>query len=243
MSSSTSALARPVPPKLLSRAVIGLAIFFYIAALAGELALADFVDKRPLALIALNARNRNLILATNQLEALPYYTVGFIRLIISDPLFFLLGFWYGDRAISWIEKRSRTYGPLVRDGESWFRKGSYFFIFAAPNTYVCALAGATGVRIGTFLALNAAGTVARLVGIRLVGDQIEPVTSWTVDAISRYRIWVFLILGASVLWTVFGEFRGSDKGEVSSLLQLADDDSDGDGSSDEASVSEPSVDS
>ncbi len=211
------------PPKIVSRIVIGLVIFFFVAALAGDLLLADFVDKRPLALIALSARNRNLLLVTEQLSAVSYYTVGFIRLIAADPLFFLLGYWYGDKAIAWIERRSRTYGPLVRDGESWFRKGAYFFIFAAPNQYVCALAGATGIKLKTFFALNISGTIARLVIIWYLGKTIEPWVSGTVDFIGRYRIWVFGFMLLGVLWTVFGEFRG-DNSEIKSLVDLSNED-------------------
>ncbi len=207
------------PPKIVSRIVIGLVVFFFAAAIIGDIALGDFVEDRPLALIALNARIRHLILVTNELDALSYYTVGFLRLVAADPLFFILGYWYGDHAINWIEKRSRTYGSMVRDGESWFRKGSYFFIFAAPNQYVCALAGATGVRLRTFFALNVSGTIARLVIVRLLAEEIEPWIDWTVGTISRYRIWVIGIAVLGALWTILGEFKG-DNSEIKSLLDL-----------------------
>lgn len=224
------------PPKIVSRVVIGLVIVFFVAALAGDLLLADFVDSRPLALIMLSARNRNLLLVTEQLSAFSYFSVGFLRLVAADPLFFLLGYWYGDKALAWIENRSRTYGPLVRDGESWFRKGAYFLIFAAPNQYVCALAGATGVRIRTFFALNFAGTIARLVIIWYLGKTIEPWISGTVDLIARYRIWVFGIMLLGVLWTVFGEFRGGNS-EIKSLVELSNED--GEDTSSETTPTEP----
>src|SRR3954453_4154775 len=51
----------------------------------------------PLALLALDARNRHLVLVTNNLDALSYYAVGTFRLVLSDPLFYLLGYWYGER--------------------------------------------------------------------------------------------------------------------------------------------------
>ena len=51
----------------------------------------------------MNARNRNLILVTNQLDAVSYYGVATVRLLLSDPLFFLIGYWYGDTALTWME--------------------------------------------------------------------------------------------------------------------------------------------
>ena len=74
-----------------------------IAAWVGDAFAPQWVDKHPLWLIALNARNRNLILVTNNLDAWSYYGVATLRLLASDPLFFVLGFFYGDRAVAWME--------------------------------------------------------------------------------------------------------------------------------------------
>lgn len=185
----------------------------------GDLLLSQIVDRNPLLLIALNPRNRNLILATNGLDALPYYLVGFVRLIASDPVNYLLGFWFGDRAIAWTEKRSRTYGPLIRDGEHWFRRLSLPLIFAAPNNIICALAGATGVSLRMFAVLNVAGTVARLVAIRQLGSTLESPISSVVDFIGEYRTPILIVSVIGVAWTVFGEFRG-DNSELAALRKL-----------------------
>lgn len=220
-------LHRGVPP---ARPVVWLCIAISVVSMVagwlGDLLLAGIVDRNPLLLIALNPRNRNLILATNELDAVSYYVVGFLRLVFSDPVNFLLGFWFGDRAIAWTERRSRTYGPLVRDGEAWFRKLSYPLIFAAPNNIVCALAGATGVSAGAFAVLNISGTLARLVAIRLVGESLESPISWVVDFITQYRIPILIISALGVAWTVFGEFR-SDDTELGALRDLAEGDLDG----------------
>ena len=189
---------------------------------SGDLFLAGIVDREPALLIALNPRNRNLALATNQLSALTYYLVGFTRLVVSDPLYYLLGFWYGDRAIAWTERRSRTYGPLIRDGERIFRRSSYPFIFLAPNNIICALSAATGVRLRTFIALNLSGTVVRLILVRWVGEIFRPGIDSILDFIAEYRIPLLILSAIGVAWTVFGEFRGNNS-ELSGLLELGDD--------------------
>jgi membrane protein DedA with SNARE-associated domain len=219
-------LERGKPPATwIVRVCLAVSILSMSAGWIGDLLLAQFVDKHPLLLIALNPRNRNLVLATNELEALSYYAVGFARLVASDPVNYLLGFWFGDRAIAWTERRSRTYGPLIRDGEGWFRKLSYPLIFAAPNNIICALSGATGVSVRAFVLLNVSGTVTRLVAIRALGATLESPISGVVDFIAQYRTPILILSAVGVAWTVFGEFRG-DNSELQTLRSLDDEPSD-----------------
>ena len=212
------------PRRAIVRVIIGLVIVSQTSALAGDLALAEFVDKHPAWLIGLNPRNRNLALATNQLDAFTYYTVGFLRLVASDPLYYLLGFWYGDRALTWVERKSRTYGPFVREGETFFRKASYPLIFFAPNNIICALSAATGVRLRTFIALNLSGTITRLILIRQLGEVFESPIRNVVDFIAQYRVPVLIVSAIAVAWTIFGEFRGNNS-ELRALTELTKEDS------------------
>jgi membrane protein DedA with SNARE-associated domain len=221
-------LERGKPPaKWIVRIVVALVITSQGLALIGDLFLAGIVDKQPALLIALNPRNRNLALATNQLSAITFYTIGFARLVASDPLYYLLGYWYGDRAIAWTERRSRTYGPLIRDGERMFRKASYPLIFFAPNNIICALSAATGVRLATFIALNLTGTVARLVLVRQLGEVFRSPIDAILGFIADYRIPLLILSAIAVAWTIFGEFRG-DNSELDTLRHLDSEDGDGD---------------
>jgi membrane protein DedA with SNARE-associated domain len=216
-------LERGKPPrKLVVRILIGLVLVSQAAAMVGDLALAEFVDRHPALLIALNPRNRNLALATNQLSAVTYYSIGFARLVASDPVYYLLGFWYGERALAWVQKRSRTYGPLIEDGERFFRRASYPLIFAAPNNVICALSAATGVRLRTFIALNLTGTVARLIVVRQLGLAFQSPIQSVIDFIAEYRTPVLIVSALAVAWTIFGEFRGENSG-MRGLAHLARD--------------------
>ncbi|MEL6985909.1 MAG: hypothetical protein AAFO29_25995, partial [Actinomycetota bacterium] len=175
------------------RLLVGLVIVSQVSAMIGDLALAEFVDRHPAWLIALNPRNRNLALATNQLDALTYYGIGFTRLVASDPVYYLLGFWYGERAMAWVKRRSRTYGPLVEDGEQLFRRAAYPLIFAAPNNVICALSAVTGVRLRTFIILNLSGTVTRLYVVRRLGEEFRSPIQSVIDFIAEYRTPVLIV--------------------------------------------------
>lgn len=211
------------PPKPIVRLIIGLVFVSQGAALLGDLVLAEVVDSRPGLLIALNPRNRNLTLATNQLDAITFYVIGFARLVASDPLYYLLGYWYGDRAIAWTERRSRTYGPLIREGEDLFRKASYPLIFMMPNNIICAMSAATGVSLPVFIALNVSGTVARLIIIRQVGEVFASPLARVVDFIGEYRVPILIVSALAVAWTVHSEFF-AENSEAKSLVELSEDD-------------------
>src|ERR687897_852785 len=131
-----------------------------VCRMIGDAAAPSLVDTHPLWLVALSPRTRNLVLVTNQLDAWTYYPVALARLVASDPLFFLLGYWYGDAAITWMERRTRTWGSTLRSAEGWFAKASYPIVFDAPidgivewigDHRVPVLVVTIGVAVGSFL--------------------------------------------------------------------------------------------
>lgn len=221
-------LTRGQPP---ARPIVIAAIVISVASIAagwaGDAFLAGLVDKRPLLLMLLSPRNRNLILVTNQLSAVTYFVAGFLRLVATDPVNYLLGFWFGDKMLAWVKRRSRTYGPLVEQGSDGFRKYAGILIFAAPNNIVSILAGATGVKARTFAFLNISGTIVRLIAVRQLGETLESPISGVIDFIGRYRTPILILSILMVLWTIFGEFRG-DNSELSTLRSLADADANAD---------------
>ncbi|MDH4276643.1 MAG: hypothetical protein OEW83_01030 [Acidimicrobiia bacterium] len=225
-------LERGQPPgKWIVRFVVGYVVITQVAAIIGDLNTALWFDRHPALLIALNPRNRILTLTTIYLDAFTYYAVGFARLVASDPVYYLLGYWYGDRAIAWTERRSKTYGPLIRDGKKYFRKIAYPLIFLMPNNIICAMSAATGVRLLPFIALNITGTIARLVLIRQVGEVFESPLQGVGGFIAEYRIQIFIISAIAVVWSVYNEFF-SGHGETQALMELTRDDADGEPSYD-----------
>ncbi|MEY2430355.1 MAG: hypothetical protein QOC92_80 [Acidimicrobiaceae bacterium] len=177
------------------------------------------VDHHPLWLIALNARNRNLVLVVNQLDAVSYYVVGTLRLLLSDPLFYLLGFFYGDGAIRWMEKQAPTYGKLMRSAEKWFGVATYPLVFIAPNNFICLFAGAAGMSIPVFFVLNITGTITRLWLIRWVGDIFADPIENVLQFIRDYRMPLLILSVALVVVTIWNERRQGES-EIEALAHL-----------------------
>jgi membrane protein DedA with SNARE-associated domain len=203
------------------------AAFAVLAVLIGASNVASFVwpqlvDRRPLLLLALNAQNRYLTLVTNSLEAWEYYLVGTLRLLAPDPIFYLIGVWYGARAIAWMERRTPGLGQSLRVLEGFFVRARYVIVFVAPNNPVCLLAGVSGMAWAPFIALSVAGTIARLALFRVFGDLFsEPIASVT-GFVADNRLPLMALSGVALVWSlVSGRRKG--RGELEALRHLGDD--------------------
>ncbi|HEX2273502.1 MAG TPA: hypothetical protein VHG90_06495, partial [Acidimicrobiales bacterium] len=170
--------ARPSRRKL--QLLIGAIVVLAIAGTTATALTPTLATRHPLLLILLEGRNRNLVLARH-VDLVPFILVGTLRRMVSDPLYWLLGVWYGDKAIRWLEEKAGG-GALVRVTEQFFAKAAYPMVFLFPGAVVCALAGTTGMPFPAFLATNLAGTVTMVVLLRLAGD----VLSGPVDAVLRF---------------------------------------------------------
>jgi len=181
----------------------------------------SLVVEKPALLLALNSTNKWLFLAGNQLDLLPYYLIGTLRLLAPDPLFYLIGYWYGDAALRWIERKSPTYGVGIRQLEHGFEKASWLFVITIPNNPVCLLAGAARMRPIVFAVLNVVGTVGRLFLIRWLGDIFSGPVDWLLGKIAEYRIPLTVISIGIVAIIVFRDWRAGT-GQIDQLRELGD---------------------
>jgi membrane protein DedA with SNARE-associated domain len=201
--------------------VVAPIVALIVAAYIGDALTTTLADKHPLLLVLLNARSRILVLTTNQLDAVSYYLAAGLRLLASDPLFYLLGRWYGDAMIVWVEKRSTTFGEQIRLYERAFAKAAYPLVFIMPNPYICLFAGASGMRVGSFFTLNIAGTVARLYFIRRLGEAFDEPIQAVLGFFGRYRLPLFVLSVGLVIFIVWKD-RRQGKDEIGSMLELAE---------------------
>ena len=198
---------RRIPlPWLLTPIIASMAIGAF-----GDIIAPGLITERPLLAIFLNPRNRWLVLASNQVDAVSFYVVAFVRLTLTDPLFYVLGLQYGDGVLKWIEAKTGESGEMFRLITRFFAKASYIVIAVAPNGYMCALAGATGMRPGVFAGLNITGTITRLVLIRLFADAFEEPLDGVLEWIGQYRWW---LVGLSFLVVALQTFRRKDDVEI-----------------------------
>lgn len=211
-------LARTPPSPHTLKLLVAPVIFLVICSNVANVLWPTLQEDHPLLLIALSSINRYLILVSDQLDAVSYYTVGTLRLLVSDPLFFLLGYWYGDRALEWMDRKAPTYGPMLRRFQKVFGKAAWPLVVIMPNNFICLFAGAAGMRISLFFALNLVGTLGRLYLIRRLGEAFSsPIGSFQ-EVVGEYRWW--FIAGSFVLvaFSLRGEMKGG--GELDTLVHV-----------------------
>ncbi|MEZ5180269.1 MAG: hypothetical protein R2702_00045 [Acidimicrobiales bacterium] len=207
------------PSPAIRNAVIAVLVAMVIANYVGGALFPSLVNDHPLTLILLNASNRHLALASGNLDALGFYLGGFARLIAPDLFFFLLGRWYGDAAIVWMERKAPTYGELLRMLERWFHKARFPIVAIAPNNPVCLFAGAAGMSASAFWAANVLGTIGRLVLIRTFSTVFEDLLGTVRDFIGDYRWPLTAVSIALVVISIISDRRGGRDG-IGDLVSL-----------------------
>lgn len=188
-------------------------------AYVGDAVWASLDDEHPLWLIALNTRKRYLALVVPHTSAWSFFLVGVVRQVISDPLYYLLGRWYGDAGVRWIEGKLGGDGTAVRFLERGFAKASWPMVAVFPNALICMLAGASGMSAPLFLLLNVGGTVVAMVVYRTLGDVFEsPLESFSGFA-NDYRLPILAVSFAAVGLNIWLS-RREGRSELESVSEL-----------------------
>src|SRR5262249_2082018 len=192
-----------------------------VAANVGTALAPMLVNHHPALLITLDARNRHLLLVVAAgIGAIPFFTIGFFRLLISAPLFFLLGRWYGEPALQWLEaKAGKGSTRQLRWLERKFGRYGYPLVAIMPNNAICLFAGTSGMRPRTFWTLNILGTIGRLMLIWWLGKTFQKPLSTFLDWVQRYQ-WPLLAISAAVVG--FQAYRSMDRGEIEPLDKVED---------------------
>jgi membrane protein DedA with SNARE-associated domain len=180
-------------PKWLLPSLLAPIIALVLMNYAASILQATLVKRHPAILITLSSQNRWLILASEKLDPLTFYGIGFLRLVVADPLFYFLGLYYGDAALRWIERKMAEGAAVFLWMEKAFEKARYPMVLIAPNNVICLLAGATQMAPAVFIPLNAAGTVGRLYLIRLLGEAFNSPISSVTNFLDRWR-WPLLAI-------------------------------------------------
>jgi membrane protein DedA with SNARE-associated domain len=212
--------ARSGPPTTAARnATVGVLVAMVVLSNLGNILFASFVNDRPAALIAMNASNRNLALVQGNLDFVVFFAVGFARLLAPDWFFFLLGRWYGDASIRWMERKAPSYGELLRGLEQWFHKARFAVVAVAPNNPVCLFAGAANMSARLFWVANVLGTAVRLVLIWLFASVFEDLLGSVRGFIGDYRWPITALSLVLVAFTVWNDRRGGRDG-IGDLVNL-----------------------
>lgn len=191
------AVQRGTPPRWLAPLLIAIVVGLYILGFATSGLAPKLLKDHPLSLIALAPRYRWFILASPRIDVIPYFAVGIARLLASDPVYFALGWFFGDRAIEFFEDSLGK--PTIDKTRQMFLKASVVMALFFAGPIICVLAGAAGMKPRKFFTLNVIGTSVIVALLRVFSDQldgvIKPILRFN-DRYSRYILIGTLALSA-----------------------------------------------
>lgn len=215
----TATAARP--SRRVATALLTPVIVVAVAAQVGDAMMTTWADTHPVALMSLNSRNRILLLVTNQLDPVTYYVIGTVRLMLTDPLYFMIGRVWGPRGLTWMREKSG--GGLFARFLNWlernFDRAAVPFIVIMPNPFISLMAGATRMRASLFFALNFVGTVGRLYLLRRLGEAFAEDIESVLGFFARYRL-PLLALSVSIVVFSVARRRRTGTGELEEIRAL-----------------------
>lgn len=213
----------PHPERRLSKTqltmVVAPIVALVVANNIGNALFPTLINDQPVGLLALNSTNRYLIAVSHKVNSVAYVSVGTLRLLAPDPLFYILGYCYGQKLIVWLEQRTATYGTLVRQLEELFGRYGHALVVIMPNNPVCLLAGAAEMPIALFALLDIVGTIGRLGVMYWIGEQfqgtIDNVLAWVGD----HRWQLLAVTIPLFVFTMWREFAGGTS-EIAQLIEF-----------------------
>lgn len=153
------------------------------------------VDHHPILVITLSARNRNLFGAVPYIDALPFFLIGFFRLLAAASALYFVGRWYGERALRWTEAQVGEMPRIYRWTERATARAGWLAVLLMPGSnIVCMLVGHLKMTPKKFFSLIIPAIAIRLTAVwfggKALDDQIRAVLDW----IDPYKWWIVGIL-------------------------------------------------
>ena len=150
-----------------------------------------WVDERPAVVLALSSRNRNLLGSVPFIDPLPYAVIGFVRVLLAGAALFLLGRWYGRKAIEWTEGQVGQLPAIY----TWFqravdRAGWLMVLLMPGSNLVCMMAGHRRMPPPRFMVFLCLGITGKLAVLWAGGKQFEDQIRSFLDAINDYQWYI-----------------------------------------------------
>ncbi len=200
------------PPRV--RTLLWPIVAFTVLGVVGTALTPPLAARHPLLLIAMEARDRNLLLARHVGVAV-FLVVGSLRRLISDPFFYLLGRYHGRVGVAWLQRHGG--GRVVAATVRAFRRAAYPMLVVFPGAVVCTLAGDAGVPPAAFGTIVVIRTIVVVLMIRFVGNVFAGPVDATIHFFDQHLVVTSLASVAMMAGWVPWERRSA---ETSAELDL-----------------------
>ena len=173
------------------KAVLTLTTMLFVIGTIGTNIGPALVDERPKLVLLLSSRNRNLFGSVPYIDLLRYSVIGFTRVLIAGIALFLVGRWYGTKALGWVEGNMGELPVIYKWTERAVDKaGPAILILMPGSNVVCLLLGHRRMAPKKFVPLLTVGIVLKLIVLWRGGKLFEEQIRDFLGYIERYQWWV-----------------------------------------------------
>lgn len=217
---------RPERPKPVTRrrrlAVLAVPmVAVAVATNVGNALAPTLITNEPLLLVVLSPRLRWMLLVSPKVDALTFYGVPLLRATAILVVYYLLGRWYGDRAVRWLEDRAGNAARPLLWIERKFHRARFPIAFLFPGNLVALLAGADGIALPLYLAVALGSIAIRLVLVRTLAELLRGSLLDVLNWIGDNQIWLTLAsAGGVVVWVIWSNRRGT--APIESVEEIAE---------------------
>jgi membrane protein DedA with SNARE-associated domain len=199
----------------------GLLILSYIGGLIGLALLPLLASEQPLLLMMIYPVSGALFLIAPQFDPVFFVALASARRLIVHVLFFLLGGWYGERAIRWTTQRGGgEVGGFVATVQGLFGRFGWLIVLIFPGPLPSVLAGTTRMSWPLFIALDLIGTVVSVAIVRVAASAASGPLATALRFIDENSRWLTIItVLATVAWVTLRGIRPGVPTEEDELPQ------------------------
>jgi membrane protein DedA with SNARE-associated domain len=179
------------------KAVLTLTTLLFVIGTVGSNIGPALVDEKPRLILMLSSRNRNLFGSVPYIDLASYLTIGFVRILIAGVALYLVGRWYGTKALGWVEGNMGELPAIYKWTErAADRAGPAILVLMPGSNIVCLLLGHRRMPAKKFVPLLMIGIAFKLAilwqGGRIFEEQIKSFLEW----IEKYQWYVVVGLFA-----------------------------------------------
>jgi len=179
------------------KAVLTLTTMLFVIGTVGSNIGPALVDEKPRLILMLSSRNRNLFGSVPYIDLASYLAIGFVRILIAGIALYLVGRWYGTKALGWVEGNMGELPAIYKWTERAVdRAGPAILVLMPGSNIVCLLLGHRRMPPKKFVPLLMIGIAFKLAilwqGGRIFEEQIKSFLEW----IEKYQWYVVVGLFA-----------------------------------------------
>ena len=188
--SPTDAPSRSLP-KALPYVLFGIVALLTVVGTITGGAAPELLEKHPLLLVLGAPRYRWIVLVAPKVNAFVLILVSWLRLLLSDPVYFLIGWYYGDKAMIFFES---LLGKQTMDStRRFFQRATWVLSAFAAGPVICAIAGLARVKPKRFYTLDIIGTRIIAILLRLFAEALKEPLQSLIDFNKKYSRWLLII--------------------------------------------------